>query len=80
MTNQVFQKGSQIMVYVPLLYLNLIDGYNNGTNGAYMIMNRYPLPLNNGNSPLLFLVLITHFFSWIIFINDYICILTGFPG
>ena len=37
----------------------------------HKIMVIYPYP---------FLVVITPFFSWIIFINDCICILTGSPG
>ena len=30
--------------------------------------------------PYLFLVIITQLFSWLIFINDCICLLTGSPG
>ena len=40
---------------------------------------RSPLPQNNGNLPLTFLVVMTKLFSCIMFINDYICILTGNP-
>ena len=39
-----------------------------------------PLPQNNGNLPVPFLVVISQLFSWIIFINDCICILTGSLG
>ena len=39
-----------------------------------------PLSQNNGNLPLPFLVVITQVFSYIIFINDCIFLLTGSPG
>ena len=43
----------------------------------YMGINRSLLPQNNGNLPFPFFVVIALLLSWIIFINDCICILTG---
>ena len=50
------------------------------TFGAYMGIYRSPLPQNNGNLPLPFLVVITLLLSWIISINDRIYILIGPSG
>ena len=47
---------------------------------TYMGINRSLLPQKNGNLPLPFLVVITLLFSWTIFINYCIFILTGSPG
>ena len=38
-----------------------------------------PLPHYNSNLPLTFLVIMTQLFSWMIIINDFMCILTGSP-
>ena len=46
---------------------------------AQMGVTCFPLSQNIGNLPLPFLVVINQFFSWIIFINNCICILTGSP-
>ena len=46
----------------------------------YMGITRSTLPQNNGNPPLPFLGGNYPFFYWIIFIHDYICILTCSPG
>ena len=43
-------------------------------------ITRSLLPQNNNNLPLPFFVQINQFFSWIIFINYHICILTGSTG
>ena len=45
-----------------------------------MVITHSPLPLNNGIYPCPLLVVITLLLSWIIFINNYIYILTGSPG
>ena len=46
----------------------------------YMEITRSTLPQNNGNLPLPFLVVITQFLSWMIFINYCKFILSGSPG
>ena len=46
---------------------------------AYMGITRYTLSQNNGNLPLPFFAVITQLLSWIRFIIDFICILTGSP-
>ena len=46
---------------------------------AYMVITRSLLPLNSGNLPLPFFLVITLLFSCKIFIADCICILTGSP-
>ena len=43
----------------------------------YMVITCSPLPINNGNLPLPLLVVITLLLSFLILINDCICILTG---
>ena len=45
-----------------------------------MVITGSPLPQDNSNLTLSFFVVIPQFFSWVIFINDCICILTGSPG
>ena len=50
------------------------------TSHTWMGITCSPLSQNNGNLPLPFLVVITQFFSWMVFINNCICILTGLPG
>ena len=44
----------------------------------YMVITRYPLQQNNGNLTLPFFMVITQLLSWIIFINDFICILKSY--
>ena len=47
---------------------------------TYNRITHYILPQNKDNLPLTFLATMKHFFFWIIFINDCICILTVWNG
>ena len=70
-------KASRTSIIIPQFWVK--EGGLYFAPEPYMGITLSPLPQNNGNLPLPFLVVITHFLLNNI-INDCICILTGFPG